>query len=73
MRKLNYDSQPLLNDPITARIDPHLPADKRIRLFLQQGGNPYVLQVGDIGVRVEFTDGAPSLQSCMEQLYTTLQ
>ena len=60
-------SQPL-TDPREARIDPALPAERRIRLFLQQGGDPYAFRVGNTEVRVAFTDGAPSLQACMEHL-----
>lgn len=55
-------------DPYEARIDPLLPVEQRIRRFLQQGGDPYAFRVGETGVRVEFTDGAPSLQVCMEDL-----
>lgn len=51
-----------------AKIDQVLPVEERILQFMQAGGNPYRLRVDGVSVRMEFADGAPSLQHSLAAL-----
>lgn len=62
-----------LPDLREARIDPLLPADQRIRLFVETLQDPYIFRVGETPVETRFAAGAPSLQSCLMQLCERLQ
>lgn len=57
-----------LPDIRSARIDPTLPVNERIRLFVDKLGDPYHFCVGDTPVSVLFDDGAPSLQARLTDL-----
>lgn len=62
-----------LPDIRSARIDPTLPVDERVRLFVAALGDPHRFRVGDTEVEVLFDDGAPSLQACLTELCSRLQ
>lgn len=51
-------------------FDTSIPQDQRAVKVLQVTGNPYCFRVGDLGVKLEFLDNAPSLQ---ETFFTFLQ
>ncbi len=62
-----------LPDIREARIDPMLPAQERIRLFLLKMGNPYCFSVDGTPVEVLFDDTAPTLQHRLTDLGRRLQ
>ncbi len=62
-----------LPDIRAARIDPMLPAQERIRLFLLEVNNPYCFSVDGTPVEVLFDDTAPTLQHRLTDLGRRLQ
>lgn len=48
-------------------LDYSIPLSERMGYILQSMQNPYCFTVGDISVRVSFTDDAPDLQSRMSR------
>lgn len=68
MKNLTSSAHCPLPELRETRIDPSLPADKRIRLFVKTLGDPYRFRVGETPVEVLFDDGAPSLQACLTRL-----
>jgi len=62
-----------LPDIRAARIDPMLPAQERIRLFLSEVDNPYRFVVDGTPVEVLFDDTAPTLQHRLTNLGRRLQ
>lgn len=57
-----------LPDIRSARIDPALPVNERLRLFASTTPDPHHFRVGDTAVEVLFDDSAPSLQACLIQI-----
>lgn len=51
-----------------AQIDLSLPVQARIAQFVQTGGDPYRLMVGETTVRLLFDEQSPSLQSRLTAL-----
>lgn len=51
-----------LVDVSGANFDPLVPQDLRAGDVLNATGNPYCFRVGELGVKLEFMDGAPPLQ-----------
>lgn len=51
-----------------AQIDPSLPVQARIMQFVQTGGDPYRLMVGETAIRLVFDEQSPSLQSRLTAL-----
>lgn len=45
-------------------FDYQLPRNQRARHLLETVKNPYCFRVGEVCVKVDFTDNAPSLQEC---------
>ncbi len=62
-----------LPDIRAARIDPTLPSQERIHLFLSTGDNPYNFAVDGTTVEVLFDDTAPTLQQRLTDLGRRLQ
>ncbi len=46
-------------------LDPSIPRKLRAGYILKTTGNPYCFRVGDLGVKLEFLDSAPSLQDAL--------
>ena len=59
-----------LVDISKVEIDTDKPVAERIKSFLAQIGNPYMFKVDDIVVRVSFKPNAPTLQECLEKVFT---
>lgn len=49
-------------------INPALPKEQRIEMFLEQIHNPYCFRCGDTGVKIEFADNAVPLQDLLTRL-----
>ncbi len=71
--KLKSPSVCPLPDIRAARIDPTLPSQERIRLFLSKTDNPYCFSVDGTPVEVLFDDTAPTLQYRLTDLVRRLQ
>lgn len=54
-----------LTDIRSIKLDPSVPQDLRAVYVLKEMGNPYCFRVGDLGVKLEFPDSAPSLQDAI--------
>lgn len=51
-----------LADVSTIKLDAALSKEERAAYVLQQTPNPYCFRCGEVGVKVEFADGGPTLQ-----------
>ena len=49
-------------------FDPQVPQELRAAYLLNAIGNPYCFRVGELGVKLEFAENAPSLQDRMIDL-----
>lgn len=49
-------------------LDTSVPLEQRSEQILQKIKDPYCFCVGDIGVKLEFTENGPSLQACLTDL-----
>ena len=70
-KKISLERQALLDELVDIRdvkIDRALPVEDRIISYVQQIKNPYMFKVGDIVVKVSYTEGGPSLQELVEQM-----
>jgi hypothetical protein len=54
-----------LPDISRVKLDNSLPKEKRMARILRAAKNPYCFRYEDMGVKIEFTDTAPSLQDTM--------
>ena len=50
-------------------LDPSIPRKLRAGYILKTTGNPYCFRVGDLGVKLEFLDSAPSLQDALSDFF----
>ena len=50
-------------------LDPSIPRKLRAGYILKTTGNPYCFRVGDLGVKLEFLDSAPSLQDALSAFF----
>ncbi len=66
--KNNLYSDCPLPDIRAARIDPKLPAQERVRLFLSKTDDPYRFNVDGTPVEVIFDNTAPTLQQLLTDL-----
>ncbi len=57
--KVNKDD---LVDVSGFAFDNTVPLEQRTARFIEAAKNPYCFRVGDVGVKVEFTEDAPALQ-----------
>ncbi len=53
-------------------IDPSLPKAERIRSFVQQVKDPYHYRVGDVEVRVSYTDTSATLEDRFAQMLSLM-
>ncbi len=57
-----------LTDVSEIRIDRGQPVEKRRQRYLEKVGNPYLVRVGNIKVKVRFADNGVSLENVFENL-----
>lgn len=57
-----------LTDISKVRIDRGQPIEKRRHHYLEKVGNPYLVRVGNIKVKVRFIDNGVSLEDAFENL-----
>ena len=57
-----------LTDISGIRIDKGLPLEKRRQQYLRQVGNPYLVRVGGMKVKVRFTEGGGSMEEAFENM-----
>ena len=50
------------------RIDRNLPKEKRVKQYLRQVGNPYLVKVGDVKVMIRFANDGTSFEDAFEQM-----
>ena len=50
------------------RIDRSLPQEKRTRQYLRQVGNPYLVRVGDVKVKIRFANQGISFEDVFEDM-----
>ncbi len=50
------------------RIDRNLPKEERIRQYLRQVENPYLVRVGGVKVKVRFADEGISFEQAFEEM-----
>ena len=61
-----------LTDISKVRIDKEQSAEKRRRQYLEKVGNPYLVRVGNIKVKVRFADNGVSLEDAFENLLSSV-
>ena len=57
-----------LTDISKLRIDRGQPVAKRRKQYLEKVGNPYLVRVGNIKVKVRFTNNGVSMEDAFENL-----
>lgn len=57
-----------LADISKVRIDREQPVEKRRQKYLKKVGNPYLVRVGNIKVKVRFADNGVSMEDAFENL-----
>ena len=57
-----------LKDVSEIRIDRKLPKEKRIRQYLRAVGNPYLVRVGDVKVKVRFANNGTTFEDAFEEM-----
>lgn len=57
-----------LNDIRKIRIDRTQVKDKRIAQYLKQVGNPYMVRVGNVKVKIRFANNGVSFEDAFENL-----
>ena len=57
-----------MKDICDARIDRNLPREKRIKQYLRQIENPYLVRVGNIKVKIRFANEGTSIEDAFEQM-----
>ncbi len=57
-----------LTDVSEIRIDRGQPVEKRRQQYLEKAGNPYLVRIGNIKVKVRFADNGVSLEDVFENL-----
>ena len=66
IQKMNKDE---LVDVSGLALDPGVPQELRAGYILKATGNPYCFRVGDLGVKLEFLDSAPSLKDALSDFF----
>ena len=66
IRKVNKEE---LVDVSGMSFDPSVPQELRAGYILKTTSNPYCFRVGDLGVKLEFLDSAPSLQDALSDFF----
>ena len=57
-----------LTDISKVRIDKEQPAEKRRQQYIDKAGNPYLVRVGNIKVKVRFAGNGVSMEDAFENL-----
>jgi hypothetical protein len=57
-----------LTDISKLRIDKGQPLEKRRQQYLKKVGNPYLVRVGNMKVKVRFTEGGASMEEAFENM-----
>lgn len=57
-----------LTDISKLRIDKEQPLEKRRHQYLKKVGNPYLVRVGGVKVKVRFTEGGISMEEAFENM-----
>lgn len=57
-----------LTDISKLRIDKGQPLEKRRQQYLKQVGNPYLVRVGGMKVKVRFAEGGISMEEAFENM-----
>ena len=50
------------------RIDRSLPKEKRTKQYLKQVGNPYLVRVGDVKVKIRFANQGVTFEDAFEDM-----
>lgn len=61
-----------LVDLRTVHIDTALPREERMRSFVRQVKDPYHFRVGDVEVRVSYTDSSATLEDRFAQMLSLM-
>ena len=54
------------------RIDRSLPKEKRVAQYIRQVGNPYLVRVGDVKVKVRFANNGVSFEEAFENMLMSM-
>ena len=66
IQKINKEK---LVDVSGLELDPAVPQELRAGYIMKATGNPYCFRVGDLGVKLEFLDNAPTLQDALSDFF----
>lgn len=66
IQKINKEK---LADVSGLALDPAVPQELRVGCIMKAAGNPYCFRVGDLGVKLEFPDNAPTLQDALSDFF----
>lgn len=61
-----------LTDISGIRIDREQPLGKRRQQYLKKVGNPYLVRVGNMKVKVRFAEGGVSMEEAFENMLLTV-
>ncbi len=61
-----------LTDISKLRIDKEQPLEKRRQQYLRQVGNPYLVRVGNMKVKVRFAENGVSMEEAFENMLLTV-
>lgn len=50
------------------RIDRNLPREKREKQYLKQVGNPYLVRVGNVKVKIRFANNGTTFEDTFEEM-----
>lgn len=50
------------------RIDRNLPREKREKQYLKQVGNPYLVRVGNVKVKIRFANNGTTFEDAFEEM-----
>ncbi len=57
-----------LKDIRDIRIDRNQPKEKRVKQYLRQVGNPYLVKVGDVKVKIRFANDGTTFEDAFEEM-----
>ena len=57
-----------LTDISGIRIDKEQPLEKRRQQYLRQAGNPYLVRIGNMKVKVRFAENGVSMEEAFENM-----
>lgn len=57
-----------LKDIRDIRIDRNQPKEKRVKQYLRQVGNPYLVRVGDVKVKIRFANDGTTFEDAFEEM-----